>query len=222
MLYAGTSSIYSFNYSIFIDIVRKLKLLRLSAGNAFIIIITTLYKYKRGTSETLRNCTTVNKSKANKFNYLSHNKIKHLTHSKFIFNQCRDISTQSLISKSPSISSQATATCTQQELEARMAALLRPKGLIESAYNSPSSKIDFGILPEENSKIIREINKLKEKNGITEPALNTDVTPVTTHSPHISNLDPNNQLHSLMLKEFERKPDTGKIFEHLQEHELEL
>lgn len=212
----------SFKYSILIDIVTKLKLISWSAGNYFIIIITTLSKYKIGTSETLRNGTTVNISKANKFNYLSYNKFKKLTHSKFNFNQCRDITTQSLISKSPSISSQTTAICTQQELEQRMAALPRPNGLTESVSNSLPSKTDFGLLPEGNSKIIREVNKLNENNVITERAFDTDVSSVTTPSFSIYNYNPNNQLHSLMLKEFERRPDTAKIYSYLEKNAPEL
>ena len=47
LLYAGKSSIHSFKYSIFIDIVKKLKQGSLSAGNSLI--------FKDGTSETLRN-----------------------------------------------------------------------------------------------------------------------------------------------------------------------
>lgn len=48
-LYAGKASISSFKYSLFIDIVKKLKPWRQSAGNAFIL--------KSGTSETIRDNT---------------------------------------------------------------------------------------------------------------------------------------------------------------------
>ena len=47
MLFAGTTLLTSFKYSIFIDTVKKLKQLSLSAGNPLLI--------KGGTSETLRN-----------------------------------------------------------------------------------------------------------------------------------------------------------------------
>jgi hypothetical protein len=47
LLFAGTTSLTSFKYSIFIDIVKKLKQRSLSAGNPLI--------FKGGTSETLRN-----------------------------------------------------------------------------------------------------------------------------------------------------------------------
>ena len=50
MLYAGTTSLYSFKYSIFIDKVKKLKRRSISAGNSFILYLT-----KTRTSETLRN-----------------------------------------------------------------------------------------------------------------------------------------------------------------------
>ena len=49
LLYAVKASIFSFKYSIFIDIVKKLKQWSQSAGNAFIL--------KSGTSETIRNNT---------------------------------------------------------------------------------------------------------------------------------------------------------------------
>lgn len=49
LLYAGKASIFSFKYSLFIDIVKKLKQWSQSAGNAFIL--------KSGTSETIRNNT---------------------------------------------------------------------------------------------------------------------------------------------------------------------
>ena len=49
LLYAGKASIPSFKYSLFIDIVKKLKQWSQSAGNAFIL--------KSGTSETIRNNT---------------------------------------------------------------------------------------------------------------------------------------------------------------------
>jgi len=48
-LYAGKASISSFKYSLFIDIVKKLKQWSQSAGNAFIL--------KSGTSETIRDNT---------------------------------------------------------------------------------------------------------------------------------------------------------------------
>lgn len=47
LLFVGTTSLISFKYSIFIDIVKKLKQWSLSAGNPLI--------FKGGTSETLRN-----------------------------------------------------------------------------------------------------------------------------------------------------------------------
>jgi len=53
LLYAGTTSIISFKYSILNDIVKNLKQWSISAGNAF-----PLY-FKSGTSETLRNETVV-------------------------------------------------------------------------------------------------------------------------------------------------------------------
>ncbi len=49
LLYAGKASQFSFKYSIFIDIVKKLKQWSQSAGNALIM--------KTGTSETIRNNT---------------------------------------------------------------------------------------------------------------------------------------------------------------------
>ena len=49
LLYAGKASISSFKYSLFIDIVKKLKQWSQSAGNAFIL--------NSGTSETIRNNT---------------------------------------------------------------------------------------------------------------------------------------------------------------------
>jgi LAGLIDADG endonuclease len=49
LLYAGTTSIFNFKYSISIDKVTKLKWGSISAGN--------IYKFKNGTSETLRNET---------------------------------------------------------------------------------------------------------------------------------------------------------------------
>jgi hypothetical protein len=49
LLYAGKASIFSFKYSIFINIVKKLKQWSQSAGNAFIL--------KSGTSETIRDNT---------------------------------------------------------------------------------------------------------------------------------------------------------------------
>jgi hypothetical protein len=51
LLYAGTTSIFSFKYSIFKITVKKLKLASKSAGNNF--------NLKIGTSETLRNGTVV-------------------------------------------------------------------------------------------------------------------------------------------------------------------
>ena len=54
LLYAGTISLFSFNYSLFIDIVKKLKQWCLSAGN-FLILLFNSNKIKEGTSETLRN-----------------------------------------------------------------------------------------------------------------------------------------------------------------------
>jgi hypothetical protein len=55
LLYAGTTSIYRFNYSIIKDTVKKLKQRSKSAGN-----ILLLLKNKNGTSETLRNEIVVN------------------------------------------------------------------------------------------------------------------------------------------------------------------
>ena len=53
LLYAGTTSIYSFKYSILNDIVTRLKQGSISAGNL-------IYNIKiMGTSETLRNETAV-------------------------------------------------------------------------------------------------------------------------------------------------------------------
>ena len=49
LLYAGKASIFSFKYSLFIDIVKKLKQWSQSAGNTFIL--------HSGTSETIRNNT---------------------------------------------------------------------------------------------------------------------------------------------------------------------
>ncbi|KAH8836196.1 LAGLIDADG endonuclease, partial (mitochondrion) [Drechmeria coniospora] len=49
LLYAGKTSLYSFKYSLFIDIVKKLKQWSQSAGNALVI--------QSGTSETIRNNT---------------------------------------------------------------------------------------------------------------------------------------------------------------------
>jgi len=57
LLYAGTTSIFSFKYSIFKDIVKKLKQGSISAGNTF--------KIKFETSETLRNETVVKIEKEN-------------------------------------------------------------------------------------------------------------------------------------------------------------
>jgi hypothetical protein len=51
LLYAGTTSIFSFKYSILNDKVKKLKQRSISAGNN--------YKIYNGTSETLRNETVV-------------------------------------------------------------------------------------------------------------------------------------------------------------------
>ena len=51
MLYAGTTSLYSFKYSLFIDTVKKLKQRSLSAGNRLL----SIYSDKSRTSETLRN-----------------------------------------------------------------------------------------------------------------------------------------------------------------------
>ena len=54
LLFAGTTSLVSFNYSILSDIVKKLKQWSKSAGNVF----KRIY-FKNGTSETLRNKTVV-------------------------------------------------------------------------------------------------------------------------------------------------------------------
>jgi len=51
LLFAGTTSLFSFKYSDLNDIVKKLKQRSKSAGNIFIV--------KNGTSETLRNKTVV-------------------------------------------------------------------------------------------------------------------------------------------------------------------
>ena len=59
MLYAGTTSIFSFKYSLIFSIVKKLKPWSKSAGN----IYPLLFKAKQeinGTSETLRNETIIN------------------------------------------------------------------------------------------------------------------------------------------------------------------
>jgi hypothetical protein len=52
LLFAGTTYIFSFKYSLLIDIVKKLKQLSLSAGNIF-----NNFVIKNGISETLRNET---------------------------------------------------------------------------------------------------------------------------------------------------------------------
>ena len=55
-LYAGKASISSFKYSfLYIDIVKKLKQWSQSAGNTF--IISNIYLFKSGTSETIRDNT---------------------------------------------------------------------------------------------------------------------------------------------------------------------
>ena len=70
MLFAGTTSLYSFKYSLLNDIVKKLKQRSISAGNNFIfyfkfcfvhliralgLVTEQIFLYKIGTSETLRN-----------------------------------------------------------------------------------------------------------------------------------------------------------------------
>lgn len=57
MLYAGTTSIYSLNYSILNNTVKIFKQWSISAGN--------IYTYVCGTSETLRNETVMNKKNIN-------------------------------------------------------------------------------------------------------------------------------------------------------------
>lgn len=61
MLYAGTTSIFSFKYSILIDKVKKLKRWSKSAGNS--LLYSLYYINKTGTSETLRNEITVTTEK---------------------------------------------------------------------------------------------------------------------------------------------------------------
>ena len=51
LLYAGKASLFSFNYSIFIDIVKMLKRWSQSAGNTLVLLLNS------GTSETIRNNT---------------------------------------------------------------------------------------------------------------------------------------------------------------------
>ena len=65
MLYAGTTSIFSFKYFILNDIVKKLELRSISAGKHL----------KSGTSETLRNEAVVNKEN---IKLISVNVAKHL------------------------------------------------------------------------------------------------------------------------------------------------
>jgi hypothetical protein len=56
LLYAGTTSLHSFKYSIKHDIVKKLKQRSKSAGNILFFVTKTI----NVTSETLRNGTVVN------------------------------------------------------------------------------------------------------------------------------------------------------------------
>jgi hypothetical protein len=56
LLYAGTTSLQSFKYSIDYDIVKKLKQRSKSAGNISLLLTNT----RNGTSETLRNGLVVN------------------------------------------------------------------------------------------------------------------------------------------------------------------
>ena len=51
MLFAGTASLISFKYSLYNEIVKKLKQRSISAGNRFL----SKYSEKSRTSETLRN-----------------------------------------------------------------------------------------------------------------------------------------------------------------------
>ena len=60
MLYAGTTSILNFKYSILNDIVKKLKRWSKSAGNSYICLFYVIFINKTGTSETLRNETAIN------------------------------------------------------------------------------------------------------------------------------------------------------------------
>ena len=61
LLFAGTTSLFSFKYSLLIDIVKILKRWSLSAGNIFIFFLNLIFKVyinliiKSGTSETLCN-----------------------------------------------------------------------------------------------------------------------------------------------------------------------
>ena len=67
LLFAGTTSIFSFKYSLLNDIVKKLKRWSKSAGNRFILLYNILFIlfnklysiYKTGTSETIRNETVI-------------------------------------------------------------------------------------------------------------------------------------------------------------------
>lgn len=63
MLYAGTTSILNFKYSVLNDIVKKLKRWSKSAGNSFIYLIYILFINKTGTSETLRNEPAINRER---------------------------------------------------------------------------------------------------------------------------------------------------------------
>ena len=60
LLYAGTTSILNFKYSILNDIVKKLKRWSKSAGNSYICLFYVIFINKTGTSETLRNETAIN------------------------------------------------------------------------------------------------------------------------------------------------------------------
>ena len=72
MLFAGTTSLTSFKYSIFIDIVKKLKQRSLSAGNLLFQLI------KGGTSETLRNEIVSNTASQENIQFISVHNSSHL------------------------------------------------------------------------------------------------------------------------------------------------
>lgn len=60
LLYAGTTSIFSFKYSLTISIVKKLKRWSKSAGNIYVLLFKLEQYLKNGTSETLRNEAIIN------------------------------------------------------------------------------------------------------------------------------------------------------------------
>ena len=72
LLFAGTTSLTSFKYSIFIDIVKKLKQRSLSAGNPLFQLI------KGGTSETLRNEIVSNTASQENIQFISVHNSSHL------------------------------------------------------------------------------------------------------------------------------------------------